>query len=74
MATRRIVYLDFPNGHIVEADAGDTIDSMNELPVGFVLTKTTHTDPAGDLGYGVWTELGNQVIGATTVYYYERTD
>lgn len=62
--------LDFENGEVVEIGEDEPIE--NVLPVGFVVARTANTDPSEELG-GTWALLGSQVIGATTVYYFERT-
>lgn len=37
-----------------------------------VVTNTDNTNPAIKYGFGVWSLLGSQVIGSTTVYYFKR--
>lgn len=74
MAERELYYLDFPEGQLKPFEAGDTIaTALTQLPIGYVLSNTTNTDPTTDLGYGNWVYLGSQTIGSTTVYYYENT-
>lgn len=76
MAERIPLYLDFESGHISEFGGSDTLPEANAmaLPVGAVLGMDTNTNPADYIGYGTWANIGNQVIGAVTVYYFQRTD
>ena len=72
MAERIPTYIDFASGELVNVATADTLPLSNvQLPIGYVVSNTTNTDPATELGYGNWTALGSQTIGATTVYYYE---
>ena len=79
MAERTPIYLDFAEGKVVELASSDTIPVSN-IPTGYihavnnVIMNTTNINPSGTLGYGSWTSLGSGTIGATTVYYFERTD
>ena len=76
MAERVATYLDFENGNLVEMAEDDTIPTKNlanVIPANYVVMNTTNTDPFDDYGFGSWTYLGSQTIGATTVYYYQNT-
>jgi hypothetical protein len=42
-------------------------------PIASVYQETANVNPATTLDYGTWVLLGNQVIGVTTTYYWERT-
>lgn len=75
MAVRTVTYLDFAAGEIKSFETGDTISPEvvgGIYPVGYVVMNTTNTDPATELGFGTWTMIGTQVIGAVTVYYFEN--
>jgi hypothetical protein len=65
------VYLDFANGSLEEIPTNDVV--IGVVPVNYVVMNTDNSDPATYMGYGTWTSLGNNTIGATTVYYYKRT-
>lgn len=74
MAERIPMYLDFEEGRMTAIPSTDTIPASNfQLPIGYVVSNTTNTDPATELGYGYWVSLGSQTIGATTVYYFENS-
>ncbi len=73
MEQRTPIYLDFEAGEIKQFDEFDVLpNSVVQLPIGYVLSNTTNTNPYDDLGYGNWVLLGTVVIGATTVYYFEN--
>lgn len=75
MAVRTVTYLDFAAGEIKSFEEGDTIAPsvvQGTVPANYVVMNTTNTDPAIDLGWGTWSYLGSQVIGAATIYYYEN--
>lgn len=76
MAERVPLYLDFETGNVEEFGASDTLPEANAmaLPVGAVLPMDSNTNPAAGLGYGSWASIGTQVIGAVTVYYFQRQD
>jgi hypothetical protein len=73
MAERELRYLDFEAGELKPFETGDSISlSVVQLPIGYVVSNTTNTDPATELGYGNWDAIGTQTIGAVTVYYFEN--
>lgn len=73
MAERTPTYIDFANGEVKELETGDSIPpSMFQLPIGYVVSNTTNTDPATELGYGTWDALGSLTVGTTTVYFFEN--
>lgn len=76
MAERTPLYLDFEAGQILEFGGSDTMPAGNSflLPVDYIIARANNVDPATDIGYGSWASIGTQVIGAVTVYYFQRTD
>ncbi|EQC84340.1 neck passage [Lactococcus phage proPhi7] len=46
------------------------IIDMNDFPTGTVRQTTTSSGPP--IG-GIWTQIGTQIIGSKTIYYWERT-
>lgn len=52
-----------------DAATKNYVDSF--YPVGAVYTSTSATAPT--FAGGTWAQIGSQVIGSSTVYYYERT-
>lgn len=71
MAERTLYYLDFDAGEFKPLEDGDVATNL-QVPIGYVVMNTTNTDPATELGYGTWSALGSNTIGATTVYYFEN--
>lgn len=53
MAERIPTYIDFASGELVNVATADTLPLSNiQLPIGYVVSNTTNTDPATELGYG----------------------
>ena len=73
MAERVPMYLDFAEGRMTEVHSTDTIPASNvQLPIGYVVSNTTNTNPVTELGYGTWDNLGSLTVGSTTVYFFEH--
>ena len=45
--------------HLTQSDYTSVVDKDWELPVGFVITTDSATDPSSMIGYGTWTLLGS---------------